>query len=172
MKKFSIVTAFLCIACTANGTTGQERWRAFPGNLRSDNRNEANVRELYQGFTDAWNKHDAKAMAGMFAVDGDYLDPDGRLARGRDEVEKVFTQGHATAFKASRLKLNVDTVWFITSAVALLDGSYEVTGVRDLEGKDLPPRKGHLTSVLLEENGRWWIAASRLMVPVPLPYRK
>jgi len=172
MKKSVVVLAVLCVAALARGGADESRWRAFPGNLRSDNANEEQVRKLYDGFAAAWNRHDAKTMAAMYAIDGDYLDPDGRMARGREEVEKLFTAGHAVIFAKSHLTLKVDSVWFITSQVALLDGSYDVTGVRDPDGKALPPRKGHLTSVLLKERGQWEIAASRLMVPVPLPYRK
>lgn len=147
-------------------------WRVYAGNLRADNENERKVRALYENFEDAWNRHDPQAMAAVFTVDGDYLDPDGTWARGQEEVEEHFRRGHAVIFRDSRLDIDVDTVWFITNDVALLDGSYEVVGARTPDGKEIPPRRGHLTSVLLKERGEWHVAASRLMIPQQLPYRK
>ena len=33
------------------------------------------------------------------------------------------------------------------------------------DGTAIPPRKGRLSTNLLNERGRWWIVASRLMIP-------
>ena len=70
------------------------------------------------------------------------------------------------------LDLNIDDVWFVTGDVALVDGGYTLTGAKLPDGTVLPARRGHYTSVLLNEGGRWWIVASRLMIPAPLPYKK
>lgn len=142
------------------------------GGIRSDLRNERTIRKLYDEFTAAWNRHDTKTMGDMWALDGDHLEPDGRLAKGRAEVQALLNKQHATVFKDSHLGLTIDSVWFITGDVALVDGSYEVSGIQDLEGHPIPTRRGHLTSVLLNERDKWWIAASRLMIPATLPYRK
>ena len=142
------------------------------GGIRSDLRNERTIRKIYEEFTAAWNRHDTKTMGDMWALDGDHLEPDGHLAKGRAEVEALLTKQHATVFKNSHLGLTIDSVWFVSGNVALVDGSYEVSGIQDLEGRPIPTRKGHLTSVLLNERDKWWIAASRLMIPTTLPYRK
>jgi len=142
------------------------------GGIRSDLRNERTIRKLYEEFTAAWNRHDTNAMGDMWALDGDHLEPDGHLAKGRAEVQALLNKQHATVFKDSHLGLKIDSVWFITGDVALVDGSYEVSGIQDLEGHPIPTRRGHLTSVLLNERDKWWIAASRLMIPTTLPYRK
>ena len=53
----------------------------------------------------------------------------------------------------------------------MVDGKYDLSGVRDLEGKQLPTRTGHLTAVLMREDGTWKVAAGRAMIPVPLVYK-
>ncbi len=148
------------------------------GGIKADLQNETEVRKLYAEFTAAWNKHDAKALAAMWAIDGDHVDPDGRKARGRDEVIKLMKANHETMFKDTVLDLTIQTVWFITGDiavgdVALIDGTYSLAGIKDPDDNQLPTRSGLITSVLTKQRGgEWEIAASRLMIPVPLPWRR
>ncbi len=145
--------------------------KAHPASPKSDVENDTAVRKLYEQFTAAWNRHDPKTMTRMWVEDGDHLEPDARLAKGRREIETLLTLQHEGIFKETQLKLDLESVWFITADVALVDGTYDLTGARDLAGKDIGVRRGHLTSILLKEGGRWLIAASRLMVLPTLPYR-
>ncbi|MFQ5665542.1 MAG: YybH family protein [Candidatus Binatia bacterium] len=170
MKNFAYAGVLLVgLLCAAVGEAAPKK---LTGSPPSDLINEAAIRKTYRDFTAAWNRHDVAAMANMWAVDGDDLEPDGRLAKGRTEVEKLLRAEHATVFKNSHLTLDIDTVWFIANNVALVDGEYSVTGVQDPQGKALAPRKGHLSAIFLKERSKWWIAASRLMIPAPLPWRK
>jgi uncharacterized protein (TIGR02246 family) len=173
MKK---LLAIVLAVCLAGAAAAAEKPPITPrpgaGGPRTDLLNDAKIRELYERFENAWNRHDAVALAEMWTIDGDHREPDGRIAKGRDEVQMLFAEEHATVFKDSRLDLDVKTVWFITAEVALVDGEYTLGGVPGPDGKPLPPRKGHLTSVLLQERGQWWVAASRLMIPVPLVWRQ
>jgi hypothetical protein len=74
--------------------------------------------------------------------------------------------------KDSQLKLTIDSVWFVAADVAMIDGSYVVLNARDPNGQPLPPRKGLVSSVLIREHGgTWQVAASRSMIPIPLPWR-
>ena len=88
------------------------------------------------------------------------------------EVRALFAKQHEVVFAKTKLTLTVASVWFISEEVALVDGSYSITGIVDPKGTEIPERKGLLTSVLLKEKGKWWIAASRLMIPAPLPWRR
>ena len=142
------------------------------GGPRTDIENEATIRKLYAEYTAAWNRHDPKAMASFWMLDGDYMEPDGRHPKGQAEVEKLFTQEQQTVFKESTISLTIETVWFINADVAMVDGKYDLSGVRDLEGKQLPTRSGHLTAVLMREDGTWKVAAGRAMIPIPLVYRE
>ena len=145
--------------------------RPGAGDPRSDIENEKEIRSLYDEFMAAWNRHDAKAMAKHWTIDGDHFEPDGTRAHGKHEVEKLFTLEQATVFKVSEIDLVIETVFFISQDVALVDGSYEVVGAKTQGGDALPARQGHLTSVLLKERGEWWVVASRATINVPLAWR-
>ncbi len=134
--------------------------------------NEKQIRKLYENFTAAWNSHEASVMGPMYTIDADHIEPDGTVAKGRLEVGELLVKQHATVFKDTQLELTVETVWFIRGDVALVDGTYSISGIRGLDGNEIPARGGHLTSVLIKEREKWGIAASRLMIPTGLPYKK
>ena len=141
------------------------------GGIRSDAKNEEAIRVIYKAFTEAWNRHDPAALAMMWALDGDHVEPDGHHADGRDAVLDLLTKQHGSVFKTTELTLAIDDVWFVMSNIALVDGTYSIAGIVAPDGTQLPPRKGNLTSVLMFENNKWWIAADRLMIPATLPWR-
>lgn len=142
------------------------------GGAATDLENEKIIRKLYAEFTVAWNKHDVATLSKMWALDGDLLEPDGTSVKGRSAIADHYQQQHDTVFKQTALALTIADVWFITDEVALVDGGYGISGIRTPEGTELPKRSGHLTAILIKEQGQWWIAASRLMVPTTLPYKK
>jgi uncharacterized protein (TIGR02246 family) len=142
------------------------------GGIASDIANEKAVRALYTQFAAAWNRHDYMTLAGMWAIDGDHMEPDGSTAKGREAVATLFKREHEGPFAHTELQLSIADVWFLSTDVALVDGGYAVSGIRTPDGVELPERRGHLTSVLLKEQGKWWITASRLMIPTELPYKK
>ena len=169
MRQLLFVGVVVFLAATAVAQTPAAKSDA--GRLKSDVENEEVIRKLYGQFVAAWNKHDPKAMSAMWVEDGDDVEPDGNFAKGRGDVEKLLAMEHSSVMKNSKLALTIDSVWFITANVALVDGTYEVTGVVAPDGKELPPRKGRLSSIFLQERDKWWIAASRLMIPEKLPWR-
>lgn len=124
---------------------------------------EAVIRKMYDEYEAAWNRHDPAALAGFWAEDGDRLESDGTAAKGRKQVEIALREQHAGAFKESVISLSLDSVWFIVDGVALADGPYTVTGIRDPDGKVVPPRRGHLSNVLVRDGETWRIGASRAM---------
>ncbi len=140
--------------------------------LPDDVASEKQIHALYREFTEAWNRHDPAALSKMWGADGDHVEPDGRVAKGREAVAALFKAEHETVFKNTTLSLTIDSVWLITTDVALADGNYDISGIVAPDGTAIPKRTGHLTSVLLREHGKWGIAASRLMIPAPLPYKK
>ena len=165
----AVVWAVVGVAAAQQGAT---KPRPGAGGPRTDLANDEKIRQLYAEFTAAWNAHDAKKMASFWALDGDTIEPDGMVAKGRAEVEKHFAEEQATAMKDSQLKLTIDSVWFVSADVALIDGSYVVLNATDPNGQPLPPRKGLVSSVVIREHGgTWQVAASRSMIPIPLPWR-
>jgi uncharacterized protein (TIGR02246 family) len=169
MKRYAIAVATVILFCASASHAGR---MSNVGGASSDLENEKLVRKLFADFTTTWNKHDTVALAKMWALDGDLLEPDGEMVKGRKEITEHLKVQHDTVFKNATLSLTIADVWFVSADVVLVDGGYGVSGVKTPEGAELPKRSGHLTALLLKEEGQWWIAASRLIVPTTLPYKK
>jgi len=164
----------ICAALAVLASPAQAIDMAVGPGLDVANRNlqaETDIRKRYEQFAAAFNRHDAAAMAAMFTRRGDLIEPDGMAAEGREAVQKHFESEHTTAFKDATIELNIGTVWMITPNVGLVNGTYQVTGIRDLKGAEVPPRRGQLTSVMVKDGDTWWVAASRASIPIPVPWR-
>lgn len=171
MRTAAVVRTLACVLVLVPAGVAQAQ--SNEGSIQADQRNEKVIRQLYDNFSSHWNGHDTVALSGMWAIDGDHLEPDMTRVKGRADIAKMLKHQHQTVFKDTELDLNIDDVWFLGGGdIALIDGGYQLTGARMPDGTPLPARRGHLTSVLLYESGQWWIVASRLMVPAPLPYKK
>jgi len=173
MKRLLIIVtlAFFPVCVAADGGVDDAKSPSNVGGMRGDQQAEAVIRELYAQFETEWNRHDGEAMAAMWTIDGDHIEPDGTVAKGRHEVGALLVKMHATVFKESKLALEITDVWFLTQDVALIDGDYTASGLKFPDGTPIETREGHVTAVLMKERGKWWIAASRLSIPIKLPYK-
>src|SRR5262245_6253858 len=103
---------------------------------------EKDIRTIGAQIQSAWNKSDAKEMADLFLTDGDYVSSTGRTARGRDELQRAFAAQWAGIYKGTKLSHTLTNVRFLRKDVAIADGAFEITGMRDGSGKILPTRSG------------------------------
>ena len=172
MRQVLLIAAIFwaLLAAVAGAQSSTPHAHPDAGGASADRAAEQAIRQLFAAFGTAWNAHDAKAMASVFAIDGDLTGPDGTVAKGRDAVERHFATEQGGALRDSALRLTIDSVRLITASVAVVDGTSVVSGARAADGQPLPPRKGLVSAVLVQEAGRWQIAASRSMIPSPLPW--
>ena len=138
---------------------------AFPALGQSTAADEKDIRAIASQLQEAWNKHDAKMLAALFLTDGDYVSSTGRTARGRDEVEKAFATQWAGLYKGTKITVTTTTVHFVRKDVAVADGAFDITGMKDSSGKVLGARSGLSSIVAAKKGDRWYIAALRGMVP-------
>ena len=107
-------------------------------------------------------------MASHYAVDGDIINPTGQRANGREQIEKLFADEHATIFKGTHITFSEGTIHFLTPDVAVFTSNYEIPGAHVPSGE--MTLKGIVTSVMVKKKGQWWNSCTRPMVPVsPLP---
>jgi uncharacterized protein (TIGR02246 family) len=126
---------------------------------------EKDIRTIGAQIQSAWNKADAKELADLFLTDGDYVSSTGRTARGRDELQKAFAAQWTGIYKGTKLSHTLTNVRFVRKDVAIADGAFEITGMRDPSGKILPTRSGLSTVIAAKKGDRWYVAGLRGMVP-------
>ena len=134
--------------------------RASAGPAEAD---EAAIRKASEEFVSAWNRHATKAMAAFWAEDGDLVNPWGRVARGRAEVERLLGEEHAGTgpFRDSQLELRDQAVRLVTPDVAVCDWQATLSGVIGPDGKALPPQAERVTVLAKRVAGAWSCAAAR-----------
>ena len=109
-------------------------------------------------YTAAWNSHDAKAMARIFAEDADFIGGSGGLMK-RDAFEKTAAAEHATVFRDHRLTTTVDQIRFLKADIAVVDGSYKATHNQSTSGSK--PFTGLFTLIIRKSSGKWLCVAMR-----------
>lgn len=120
--------------------------------MQSSAQNE--VRALYQQLIEAWNNRSARAMAELFAEDGELIGFDGSQVLGRDEIfahlEPLF-EHHPTAIFVSKVK----NVRVLGSEIALVRA---IAGMVPRGQSDLNPDvNAHQTLVAVKDEGNWRI---------------
>ncbi len=115
------------------------------------------VHAVVDGFMAAWNAHDAKAFAALFAPDADFTNWRGTGGSGRSWIEEFHAPMFATIFKDSHQKYTDVRVRFLRPDIASVDVRWEMTGATDGAGNPRPPRNGLLSFVMVKNAGQWQI---------------
>ena len=106
-------------------------------------------------YTEAFNRHDAKAIAALCTEDCEFIDRDGSMMRGHEEIEQEFKSTFAENPKA-RISLSLDSLRMLTPDVAIEQG----TTVHFPDGKTATVEtKYEVTHV--RKNNRWLMAHGR-----------
>ena len=105
-------------------------------------------------FAAAFEKGDAKAVAGFWTEQGEYESEDGVILRGRAELEKAFA-AHFKSHPSSKMEIQVESVRFPSRDIAVEEGL-----TRTISGTSLPDSTYYRT-VHVREDGKWKMALSR-----------
>src|SRR5262249_27435596 len=126
----------------------------------SDKTEEENLRKRAEAFVAAFNKGDAKAVAGFFTPDGDMVDQEGHHLKGRKAIEegnqKFFSQA-----KGARLFITITSVSFPKPDLAFEDGLTEVIV------PDGTPSAARYSIVYVKHEGQWYLESVREAIAVP-----
>jgi uncharacterized protein (TIGR02246 family) len=121
------------------------------------------IKKIVAEYSEAWNRHDARALSMFYAQDGDLVSATGSMSKGRVEIEKALSRNFSASSKGGKRTATVQSVRFIRPGVALADVAFETVGEPGAEGKELSPTKGYSSLVMTKKDGKWWITAQREM---------
>jgi uncharacterized protein (TIGR02246 family) len=108
-----------------------------------------------KAFVDAFEKGDARAVAAFWTEDGDYVDLTGRHLQGRPAIENAF-KNFFTENKGLKLRIDVNSVRFVTPDTAIEDGT---TSVIPPDGA--PTNQARYTNVHVKKDGQWVLQSVR-----------
>jgi uncharacterized protein (TIGR02246 family) len=116
---------------------------------------EKAIRAVVDAFVAAFDKGDAKAIAGLFTEAGEAIDVGGEAIRGRAELEAHY----ASRFEASpgeKLEAKVEVLHFLAPELARQDGHSKL-----IPADGGLPTTARYTASLIKTQGRWRIASIR-----------
>lgn len=136
-------------------------------------KDEEDVRQTVDRFSQTWNRHDMAAFGELFATDADFVNVAGDWWKGRQDIRAQHAYSHGTIpadtkgfealrqyygiFKDSTLRFSQIDVRFLRRDVAVAHASWEMLG----DTRTPIPRHGLLTFVLTRRDGSWLIAAAQ-----------
>ena len=122
---------------------------------------KAEAQKLLQDRDDARHKGAWTAYGQFFTTDATVINSDGQSFKGRAQVQKsVEDMWGAGVYKGARMTTDVSSVAAIAANVAVVDATYEITGI-----PGGGTRKGLSTFVLVKAADGWKVAAARSIVP-------
>jgi uncharacterized protein (TIGR02246 family) len=135
---------------------------------------EQAIRTIVKRFMDAWNHHDAKAFAEVFAEDADFTNWRGDGANGRGKIQEMHASVFDTVFKNSHQEHTDIKIRFIRPDVAVADIRWRMTGATDGQGNPRPERQGLLSCVMANDAAQWQIVVMHNLdlTALPPPVRK
>jgi uncharacterized protein (TIGR02246 family) len=113
---------------------------------------EDEVRRLVSRFREAWNRHDAAAMAALFAEDAEFTSWRGVRVGGRVGVRTYHAEAFRMRYAESVLHVDGQQVRFLRPDVATLDVWWSITGSKFDSGALRPPRRG-VTAIVAAKDG-------------------
>ena len=109
------------------------------------------INKLLAAYQAAYNKHDARATAALYAVDGDRRTIDGRVVNGREAIEKQLTDDFNGRLKSAVVTFDTSSVMrYVGGDMAIVDGSAQLSGTRYFH-----------TIVMVKRGGTWQVLALR-----------
>lgn len=132
----------------------------YPGSMNQPD--ERIIRNMVNQAVDRLNKGDVTAIAEFWDEDADYVGVDGKLTKGRAQIQALFS-GMAKA-SLGQQTASIDQIRFITPELATVDGSWTVTGARGADAKELPVIHGRGFELVQKKDGRWRFISTREMV--------
>jgi uncharacterized protein (TIGR02246 family) len=155
MLALGFVTGWGNVACAQSAVATPPRAGTGSATNAAGAAAEQAIRASAAQFVAAFNKHDAKAVAALWAPDGDYLDETGTLSAGREAIEKYYADYFATEHGAT-IALQVDAIRVLGPDTAVEDGSSAVTAT-----PHAAPTLGRYTVVHVKRDGAWLMASVR-----------
>lgn len=132
-----------------------------PGQQQDD---ERVIRNMVDQAVARLNRGDLTALDEFWDERADYVGVDGTILTGRVQIQAFFQRLASSGGSRPQQTASIDRIRFVVPDVAIVDGSWTITGAHDSAGHELPPIKGRGLEVVQRKDGRWWVVATREMV--------
>lgn len=118
----------------------------------------AAIRQVQVLQAAAWNQHDARAYANLFAEDGDAVNVLGWWWRGRPEIERKMREGFEFVYAQSTITISDVDVRFLSPSMAVAHVRWKMAGAKT--PPNMPEtREGIQLQILTKQDSGWLISS-------------
>jgi uncharacterized protein (TIGR02246 family) len=155
LRTFAVLAVTLVVACcqvgVAQDTPAAPKAAAAVAapDVTAD---EAVIRKNIAAYTEAFNKHDAAAVAKFWSEEGEWIEPDGKRFKGRKAIEAEL-QNYFQEGAAPKLEVVDVEIQFLAPDVAIEEGTVKAT---PSEG---PARLASYRAVHVRRDGKWQLSS-------------
>ena len=115
---------------------------------------EQAIQAVLQEFEAAWNRHDGKAIAGLFAEDAAFIQIFGGQLDGRAAIEGSHKAILETIYKDSHANFQVRSIRFLHPDIAILFTRAQVRFKENNQDREIETRP---TLILTKDDGKWQV---------------
>ena len=137
----------------------------------AEQQDEDAIRQVQVLQAAAWNQHDARAYAQLFADDADMVNVAGLRWRGRPEIERKIREGFEVVFAQSTLTITDVDVRILGPSTAVAHVRWTMAGAK--ASANLPQtREGIQLQILTKQANGWLISSfqnTNSIAVTPLP---
>lgn len=108
----------------------------------------------------AWDRSDAKAIAAIYAEDGDLIVPDGALLAGRPTIEAFYTSTFSRGYGGTSAGARMVRGRRVGASAYVADGTWSIDGIKH-PGEADSREAGIFTALFVREKAHWRLQALR-----------
>jgi uncharacterized protein (TIGR02246 family) len=147
------------VAWCQNRTAADET--AAAARLAEQEKQEAAIRATVDKFTEAYNAHNAEAVAALFLPQAQIVDDENNTVQGRENIQALFADVFAEQPETG-IEVQIESIRFIGTQLALETGT---TVTVPPEGQ--APESGRYSVLHVLMDGKWQMAVVRDMPDEP-----
>ena len=145
---------------------------AFAADKMKDSKDSMSegVQKMQQDFFAAWNKNDVAGLTSYWTEDATLINPLGRVAHGKAEIQQLFTDEQTTVFKGSTASVMDVKTRHLGPGLCFFDSEVTVDNAHGPDGAAMPQMKYHLSGVAKMNGKKWELVEARpytFMQPMP-----
>ncbi|HVO29471.1 MAG TPA: SgcJ/EcaC family oxidoreductase, partial [bacterium] len=157
MKKILAIAALAMLATPAFAADKADAPKTEKKPAAAAASKDEGIKTAVAGIDAAIAKHDAKAVADLFADDSTFVSPmgDGKLVKGKAEIEKAHAAMFAGVGKDMVTKHTVENIRWIGKDHVFVDASVEMTGMHMDMPAGAPAPVMHAVCTMEMKGGKW-----------------